>query len=205
MEIRLIIFITLAALSVITKLFWQRGYTVFKPLPVLFIIALAFLKTERVDSLWFGAIAFGLAGDILLLSEKGFIPGLISFLIGHIFYILAFSRDAAGFYFTPSLLLGVGAIVVGVSSYFTLHLLRSRRKRYVVPVIIYTVVSGLLIMGAFRYPLLSPAVIGAITFGFSDFLLAFNKFVRPIWYVQAGVSVTYYAAQWLLALHFRAL
>lgn len=205
MEIRLIIFIALAAAAILTKLLWPRAYTVSKPLPILFILALAFLKPGRVDTLWLAALSFGLAGDLLLLSGRGFVPGLTSFLVGHVFYILAFTREGGGFYYTPPLILGVGAVVVGVSAYFTRHLLQSRQKKYIVPVVIYTCISGLFVMNAFRYPLLSMAVLGAVSFGLSDFLLAFNKFVRPIWYVQAGVSLTYYGAQWLLALHFRSL
>jgi alkenylglycerophosphocholine hydrolase len=205
MEIRLIIFCSLAAAAVLTKLLWPRAYTVFKLLPLLFILALAFLKPQRVDTLWLAAISFGLAGDAILLSDKGFVPGLLSFLIGHVFYIFAFAREGGGLYYTPPLILGVGSIVIGVSAYFTRHLLQSRQRKYILPVIIYTFISGLFVMNAFRYPLLSPAVWAAVSFGFSDFLLAFNKFVRPSWYVQAGVSLTYYGAQWLLAVHFRSL
>jgi len=204
MEMRLLIFIGLGLAAIITKLAWRRGYAFAKPLPVIFILVLAFLVPARVPPLWFAAIAFGLAGDILLIHDKGFVPGLISFLVGHLFYIEAFS-GGGGLYYTPPLVLGVGAICIGISSYFTRHLAQTRRKKYIVPVIIYTLVSGVMVMQAFRYPLWGPAVLGVVCFGFSDFLLAFDKFVRPIWYMQAGVSVTYYAAQWLLALHFRAI
>ena len=75
MEIRLIIFIALAAAAILTKLLWPRAYTVSKPLPILFILALAFLKPGRVDTLWLAALSFGLAGDLLLLSGRGFVPG----------------------------------------------------------------------------------------------------------------------------------
>jgi uncharacterized membrane protein YhhN len=201
---RLIIFIGLALAALITKLAWRRAYTFAKPLPVIFILVLAFLLPGRVPPLWFAAIAFGLAGDILLIHEKGFVPGLISFLVGHLFYIQALN-GGGGLYYTPALLLGVGAISIGVSSFFTRHLLQARRKKYIVPVVVYTLVSGVMVMQAFRYPMGGPAVLGVICFAFSDFLLAFDKFVRPIWYMQAGVSVAYYAAQWLLALHFRAI
>ncbi|MBN8222488.1 MAG: lysoplasmalogenase [Spirochaetes bacterium] len=205
MEIRLLIFIALVSAAILTKLTWQKGYRVFKLLPLLFIFALAFLRPQNVDTLWLAAISFGLAGDALLLSEKGFVPGLASFLLGHVFYILAFARETGGFFYTPPLLLGVGSVVIGVSSYFVRHLLQSRQKKYIVPVIIYTFVSGLFVLNAFRFPFFSYAVCGAVCFGLSDFLLAFNKFIRPSWYVQAAVSLTYYGAQWMLALHFRSL
>jgi uncharacterized membrane protein YhhN len=48
--------------------------------------------------LWINAgLVLGLAGDILLLrGERGFLPGLISFLLGHLAYIFAFSTGMAG-------------------------------------------------------------------------------------------------------------
>lgn len=205
MEIRLLIFIALVGAAILTKLLWPKAYRVFKLLPLLFIFALAFLRPQNIDTLWLAAISFGLAGDALLLSEKGFVPGLTSFLVGHIFYIFAFMREAGGFYYTPPLILGIGSVVIGVSSYFTRRLMQSRQRKYIVPVIVYTFVSGLFMLNAFRYPLLSSALCGAALFALSDFLLAFNKFIRPSWYVQAAVSLTYYGAQWLLALHFRSL
>ncbi len=205
MEIRLIIFTALVLAAVLTKLLWPRAYNIFKLLPLLFILALAFLRPQNINTLWLAAISFGLAGDAILLSDKGFVPGLLSFLIGHIFYIFAFAREGGGLYYTPPLILGVGSIIIGVSAYFTKRLLQSRQRKYILPVIIYTFISGLFVMNAFRFPILSAAVCAAVSFGVSDFLLAFNKFIRPSWYVQAGVSLTYYGAQWLLALHFRSL
>lgn len=41
---------------------------------------------------------------------------------------------------------------------------------------------------------------GAIMFCASDFLIAFNKFYTPIKYAQVYVMVTYYAAQFGLAM-----
>lgn len=205
MENRLIIFSILIGAAVLAKLFFRPAYTVAKPLPVAFIILLAFLRPERVDSMWLMAISFGLAGDLFLLKEGGFIPGLTSFLLGHIFYILLFSKGSEGFYYTPALVLGVGAVSCGVFYYLSRHLVQSRQKKYILPVLVYTAVSAVLIINALAYPVVSVAVLGAIAFGLSDFLLAFNKFVRPSSYVEVGVSVTYYAAQWLLALHFHGI
>lgn len=205
MENRILIFCALIAAAVLAKLYFRRAYTIAKPLPVILIIVLAFLAPQRVDGMWLLAISFGLAGDLFLLKEGGFIAGLTSFLLGHIFYILLFTRAAGGFYYTPALVLGTGAVATGVFLYLSRHLVQSRQKKYIVPVLLYTGVSAILIMNACAYPVVSAAVAGTVAFGLSDFLLAFNKFVRPIRYVEAGVSVSYYAAQWLLALHFRSI
>lgn len=205
MENRLLLFCVFVAAAVLAKLFFRRAYTIAKPLPIVFILALAFLRPGRVDGMWLMAISFGLAGDLFLLKDRGFIPGLVSFLLGHIFYILLFGRGAGGFYYSPALIVGVGAVAAGVFLYLARHLVQGRQKKYILPVLVYTTVSGILIMNSLAYPVISPAALGAIAFGLSDFLLAFNKFVRPSAYVEAGVSVTYYAAQWLLALQFHGI
>ena len=40
--------------------------------------------------------------------------------------------------------------------------------------------------------------LGAVLFVFSDFILAWNKFVEPVTYSRLLIMIPYYAAQWLL-------
>jgi energy-coupling factor transporter transmembrane protein EcfT len=82
MDYRLLIFAILVALAIAAKLGSRRLYVFAKPLPILFIIFLAFINPHVPPGLWLAAIGFGLAGDLLLLSEKGFLPGLLSFFSG---------------------------------------------------------------------------------------------------------------------------
>ncbi len=203
MDYRLIIFALLVVAAIATKLGARRVYAFAKPLPVVFILFLAFLHPQPVNGLWLAAIGFGLAGDLFLLSEKGFLPGLLSFLLGHIYYVFAFARGEFSGVLPPVPVLAGVAIVCGVAfAYLARHLVASRRKKYIIPVFAYITVTGLLLAVSFKYPVFSLAVLGTVSFAVSDFLLAFNKFVRPSWYAQAAVSLTYYAAQWLLARHF---
>jgi len=201
MDYRLLIFAVLVALAIAAKLGSRRLYVFAKPLPIVFIIFLAFIHPHAAPGLWLAAIGFGLAGDLLLLSEKGFLPGLLSFLLGHIYFIFAFERSGAGSV-SVAVALGVGAVCLAAFAYLTRHLVAGRRKKYIIPVLLYIAVTGVLIAVSLRYPWVSFAVPGTVLFGLSDFLLAFNKFVRPSWYAQAAVSLTYFAAQWLLARHF---
>jgi uncharacterized membrane protein YhhN len=205
LENRLLIFIGLVVLAIVAKLAFRKLYAVLKPLPIVFILILAFLKSTQPPPIWVAAIAFGLVGDILLVSDRVFLPGLVSFLLGHCFYIIAFARETGGIYFSPALVLGVGSVASGAWLYFARVLIQARRKKYILPILIYVITTGIMLIAAFAHPLVSAAVLGAAAFAFSDFLLAFNKFVRQSWYVQAGVSLTYYAAQWLLAVHFHAI
>ncbi|HRP68801.1 MAG TPA: lysoplasmalogenase [Turneriella sp.] len=202
MEVRLLIFVSLVLTAVLAKFFWRQGYVFLKLLPLLFIITHAFLFSPRVDILWFAAISLGLAGDVLLLKEKWFVPGLLSFLLGHIFYIFAFNHESQQGFQPTLVLFWVALFIIAVCGYFTRHLIQSRQKKYILPVILYVLVSGAFFASTLHNPLRSTAVLGAFLFCFSDFLLGFHKFVRPMWYVQALVSLTYFAGQWLLAHHF---
>lgn len=200
MEIRLVIFIFLSVAALASKLFFRRAYAWLKPLPLIFIIALAFIKPAHPDVLWLAAISFGLLGDLFLLRPSGFVPGLLCFLLGHLAYFVALGVTPPA-----SALVGVGALAVGVYLYLARHLIAGRQKKYLLPVLAYIIVSATLVSTALFFQLRSFAVIGAVSFAFSDFLLAYNKFVRQNPYVDAGVSITYFAAQWLLALHFVAI
>ena len=79
---------------------WQ--VYVFKPLTTLFVIWLAFVQPldPVVNYNWLYkwliviGLVFCLGGDIfLMLPERFFIAGLVSFLLGHLFYIAAFVSD----------------------------------------------------------------------------------------------------------------
>lgn len=203
MDNRLIIFSALVLLAVLTKLFFRRAYFFCKPLPLMFILFLAFLKPAQIAPLWLVAISFGLAGDVFLLWEKGFLPGLLSFLLGHIFYIAAFA-ERGGVYAGPLAVFTAAIISLSAFVYLAQHLVRSRRKVYILPVLLYISVTAILVVQSVKPPVLYSAVLGIFLFALSDFLLAFDKFVRQIWYVQAGVSLTYFTAQWLLAIRFAA-
>jgi hypothetical protein len=112
--ILLVLAIVLAVLhwvAVLIKSRWLVGAT--KPTMMLALIAWVWIysdlpallaQPETFRLLWFVlGLSFSLAGDVFLLWPKHlFTPGLVAFLIGHVFYILGFNR----------LLLPGGAIVV---------------------------------------------------------------------------------------------
>ena len=205
MENRLVIFAALVAAAVVSKLFIPRLYAIFKPLPLVFILVLALLRPALPPGIWLAALLCGLAGDLWLLSARGFIPGLLSFLLGHIFYIFAFERQAAGAAHSQVVLMVVATVSTLAFGYFAQHLVRARNRKFILPIFFYIAATAILLLFALKNPLFSAAASGAILFALSDFLLAFNKFIRPTVYVQAAVSLTYYAAQWLLAAHFGAI
>jgi uncharacterized membrane protein YhhN len=146
------------------------------------------------------ALAGSLAGDVALMFEGFFIPGLVAFLLAHLAYIRLFGRGVPWFADRRSLAapLAVGATMYAVL--WTGGLPAALR----LPVAAYVVVISLMTAQALsraRSMGGTPAwtvAVGAALFMVSDSLLAMNKFVTPLPLAQLGVLSTYYAAQCLI-------
>lgn len=173
-----------------------------KPLTMLFIILslLAFGSfNEWYHYLILIGLLFSLLGDIfLMLKNKKFIAGLISFLIGHCFYIGAFSTQLE---YEPSLSAYLIFTVLGTAVFAWLS---KGLGKYLMPVAIYTaVISIMSVMAVSMYiempnPLTFAAAAGAVLFQLSDSILAINKFKRPFPAAQPIILSTYYVAQMLI-------
>ena len=78
-------------------------HRVFKPLTLFLAIVLIAGGAHTIRaggrfSLYFlGALSASLAGDVLLMFPGYFIPGLLAFLLAHLFYIALFSQGVAWF------------------------------------------------------------------------------------------------------------
>ncbi|MEW6184799.1 MAG: lysoplasmalogenase [Thermodesulfobacteriota bacterium] len=178
---------------------------IFKPLTMVLIITLALTGMSRSRRLYgytvLLGLLFSLAGDILLmLPSKLFLQGLISFLIAHIFYILAFSRGLRfrlkNSSWLPFLLFGF--VVYG----FMLPSL----GEMTLPVLAYMMI--ILVMGWRAYEQWSQrksrgawwAFIGAVLFIISDTALGINRFRLPFEGSTLAVLGTYFPAQWFIAM-----
>ena len=83
---------------------WTRLAGTLKALPIALLAAVALRGDGDGDAsyrtLVGAALVASMAGDLFLLSPRGFVPGLVSFLIGHLLYIAAFlpaaNVDGAG-------------------------------------------------------------------------------------------------------------
>jgi uncharacterized membrane protein YhhN len=156
------------------------------------------------------AIIFSLGGDVALMFDSidpiYFMVGLVSFLVSHIFYIIAYhqhrNEDAsnalqgiqklrAAF---PIVLAGTGLVVI---LYPTLGALRF-------PVIIYALVLVVMVLnGLFRLGRTNTrsfwlVFVGAMFFMVSDSLLAINKFLSALPSSGLLIMSTYMAAQFLI-------
>jgi uncharacterized membrane protein YhhN len=151
------------------------------------------------------ALLLSLCGDVFLMLPAsviglGFELGLASFLIAHLFFLRAFTRDAPLFGWRLPLVL---LLLVGVGNLLVLW--SSIGKALQLPVVAYMLclvcmsaqaVSRAISLGT---PGARLAAFGGIAFLVSDTTLAYNKFHVPIPASALLVLGTYYAALFLIA------
>lgn len=194
-----------AALNIVGEFTGRRRMVyLFKPLTTILIILLALMLPATTPApyklLVLLGLLFSLAGDIfLMLPRDRFVPGLVSFLVAHLFYIVAFTRGV-GFNFTWWTLV-LYLLYGGVM----LALLRPHLGDMRLPVLVYMAV--ILVMGwqAWERWLVLGTVAalaaagGALLFVISDSALALDRFRGRFAAARLLVLSTYFAAQWLIA------
>ena len=173
---------------------------IFKPLTMSAIILSAILNVSSPPTFYQKMIITGLifstVGDVFLIDSKRFIQGLLSFLLAHICFIVAF-------FSTPNL---PGVIFYLAYVVFFLSILWQHLGNLKIPVIVYSFTLALMSWFALsRYFELNDdkslyAFLGSISFVASDSLLALNKFKSSIPFGEILILSTYFVAQWLIAL-----
>nr|WP_255591315.1 MULTISPECIES: lysoplasmalogenase family protein [unclassified Acidovorax] len=184
-----------------------QWHWVFKPLTMVIAIVLvaasAYQSSDRgrfgskTLALLGAALAGSLAGDVFLMFEGFFIPGLVSFLVAHLFYVALFKNGQRWFPHRGAL---AGTLGVGVAMYAFLWMggLPAALRG---PVAAYVLVIALMAAQAIgRASVLRDGAsvlvaVGAVFFMLSDSLLATHRFVQPLPWSQVWVLGTYYAAQ----------
>lgn len=143
------------------------------------------------------ALAGSLAGDTFLMVEGFFIPGLVSFLLAHVAYVLLFGQGVR--WFARPLAL---AATLGVGGAMYAFLWQGGLPAELrIPVAVYVTVIALMAAqalgraGALGDRAARQVALGACLFMLSDSLLATNRFVQPLPLAQVGVLATYFAAQ----------
>jgi uncharacterized membrane protein YhhN len=166
----------------------------------LIVVALVLGATDTSAGLWLLlGLALGLAGDVFLLekSDTRFRLGLAAFLLGHLAFVVSFTRlgvDPAGW----SWLWGpvMFACLVATRRVLPGAMLHGGRA-LALPVAVYPVVIGAVVIMAFDTgkPLIA---LGAAVFAASDSILAVDRFVRPRTWAPVAVMVTYHLGQALI-------
>lgn len=146
-------------------------------------------------------LLFSTAGDVfLMLPTDMFVQGLLSFLLAHITYLIAFRTRA------PWAIVGwpfvfYAAVAAAVMSVLWPHLPTALR----LPVSVYVLaLAGMAAQAAAvwrqrRDRLTALAAAGAACFVLSDATLAWNRFVQPFELARLLVLLSYWLAQGLIA------
>lgn len=203
----------LAGLLFFVKKESTRGVLLTKPsLSALFVFVA--LTGPSANPTYFYFVLAGLlccvAGDVLLIfpAKELFLAGLVSFLMGHIFYSIAFFTMASVGIFTW--IIAVLCLLITVMLFVWL---RPRLGRMLVPVIAYMAVITVMVVGAAslasnRHLDFSGRVLiflGAVLFYFSDIFVARHRFVKEQYINRFAGLPIYYAGQFMIAYSLRFL
>ena len=178
----------------------QRWYPLLKPLPLLLLIAAVLhapVFTAKTALLL--ALLGGWLGDVALLFRRGFLPGLLAFLLGHLAMVVALWQ--LGAMLSPWLL----ALVV-VAALLMQRTLQPPGKLLNAAVLVYGAVLGLVAVLAVPLAAQLPdgwlLALAASLFLLSDSLLGWNKFRQPLPAAQLWILGSYFAAQCLFVFGF---
>jgi uncharacterized membrane protein YhhN len=196
----------LAALGLAAALLYLSGLigglprVALKPVPALALAAWVALRCPRpLGRLTTAGLLLSAVGDVLLDFGR-FLPGLVAFLTAHVAYVAAFlsvTRRPALARALPFVAWGAGAFA----------LLRHGLGSMAPPVAVYVAVIMTMMwraaarVGGPGSPRLAALVglAGAVAFGVSDTLIAFDRFDAPIAGVRLPIMVLYWLGQWGIA------
>jgi len=166
-----------------------------KPIPLFVLISLIKPNTHYRKFIFIGLI-FSVIGDLLLEASPNFFAfGLVSFLLAHVNYIIAFIKRSRQFL----LIIVVVLLLYGVGLYWILF---PTLGKMAVPVLLYILVILTMVWRAFAQRKFNKvaiyALIGSLFFVFSDSLIALNKFYTVLPYSRGVIITTYWTAQFLI-------
>jgi uncharacterized membrane protein YhhN len=219
-----VIFLLLSILFALSHWFFtfkdiRKGIVITKP-PVMIFLMIYLLTsvpaiTTRITEpnifpMWFlMGLFFGLLGDVFLMwPDRLFLPGLVSFLINQILYVIGFST----YYHAeanqiPQIILYVvmlAAVLVVVYLLFN-GMEKNNMQRMKLPVGVYALIITLMVISAvetffYQWPITASILVtlGAISFYVSDIMNAWTRFVGPIKHGRFKIMSTYHTAQILI-------
>ena len=181
-------------------------YFIFKPLATLCVIAFAMQRGDRagdgrIERRWvLAGLWLSLAGDVALLWPKeGFLPGLVSFLLAHLAYLVAFTRRQRLAAWWPAF--AGYALAAGLILW---RLWPGVPGGLQAPVIAYVLcLTSMAAQAAVLWrrglPRSGVLALGGALFVVSDALLATHKFAGPLPLANLWILTSYWAAQWCIA------
>ena len=204
--------ILLAAGFLCGALYWEnrgnvRGNLLHKTAASILFIVAAVIQPHPLQSYYVWILAglvFCLGGDVFLAipGKKTFLAGLVSFLFGHVLYVVAlFEIISVGPWFWA------GLLPVAAISAFTYCWLYPCLARMRWPVLAYLVVISVMltaawaVLGAEGLTITArlTVFVGALLFYVSDVFVARKRFLNPGFVNRVIGLPLYYAGQFLLA------
>ncbi len=169
-----------------------------KPLTLVALVVMA-ATLDPVDPVvrgWFVAgLVLSLAGDVFLLdSDRWFLAGLGSFLLGHVAYVIGFVVAEPWRWWSALLVVPVLAVVAVVLGRTIVAGAGRRSTALRAPVVAYLTVISLMVVTAAGAGN-GWAVAGALAFLVSDAVLGWRMFVEDRPWMGPTVMVTYHLAQ----------
>jgi uncharacterized membrane protein YhhN len=148
---------------------------------------------------WFvAALVFSLAGDVFLMAPRDlFVPGLASFLVGHLCYLVGFWTHGPRALALVIAVIVVAAVVAPLGRRILTAIARSGDPEaggLLAPVAGYIAVISAMLATALATgnPL---AGAGAVLFVASDSMIAWDRFVRSFRWAPVAIMVTYHLGQ----------
>jgi uncharacterized membrane protein YhhN len=166
----------------------------------LIVVAVALEPVSQAERLFFiAALALGLLSDVfLMLPRDMFLAGLIAAFVEHVAYIAGFrARDLHVGLLAAGLAVALVSVVVVMPTVY--RALRKTHPSLVAPVIAYVAVFVVMV-GAAGGTGSYVALAGALLFFYSDALLAWNRFVKPVGWGRFVNIIAYHSGQALLVL-----
>ncbi|MBW1642065.1 MAG: lysoplasmalogenase [Deltaproteobacteria bacterium] len=207
-----VVIIVLVAILLPWFLFYEKGEIHKGMVPTKLILSLLFIAAVNVQPHpipgYFRFLLTGLifcaGGDLFLaLPQKSmFMTGLVSFLIGHVFYIVAFFHAAQLNAWT-----WIGTVLAVIASGWVYVWLKPHLRKMNLPVIIYILVITAMVSGAFsilgdvRINLAGRILVftGAFLFYISDIFVARHRFFKKEFLNRLIGLPLYFTGQFILA------
>jgi uncharacterized membrane protein YhhN len=149
-------------------------------------------------------LIFCLGGDVFLAlpQDRMFLMGLVSFLLGHVFYVICFFYVADVSQWT-----WIGCLAASTVSALVFYRLRPHLGDMLIPVIAYIVVITVMVVGAWtvrsdaglNYTGRLLVFVGAVSFYLSDLFVARDRFLKSEFANRLFGLPIYYSGQFLLA------
>ena len=209
----MLVFSVIAVITITTRVLEvDEIQNIFKPMLMPILMLFVFVNSKlssNFSKLIFFALLFSGFGDVFLMPYvDNFMLGLASFLIAHIFYIVAFIKGnnliegvKKSIKSTVVLLLAYSALVYVL---VTNMLAVETDVVMILAVVVYASVITLMVLSTFSLYANNASLetklmmIGAILFMFSDSVIAINKFVIDIPLSGLWIMATYTLAQFLI-------